>query len=112
MEVQNSKTATGKGLFATKEYKIGEIVFILSGKLYDSPIRETIHIGNNTHIYDEFGIFINHSFTPNISINYLNVIALVDIFVGDELVFNYNETEIHMNSPFYVDNILVSGKTA
>ena len=110
MEIQNSTTAEGKGLFATKEYKRGEIVFTLSGPLYDSPIRETIHIGNNIHIYDEFGKYINHSFTPTIYIENVNVIALLDIFVGDELVFNYNETEINMSSPFYVNNILVSGK--
>lgn len=111
MEIQNSKIANGKGLFATKEYKQGEIVFILSGKIYDYPMRETIHIGNNKHIYDEFGIFINHSFTPTISIDGVNVIAALDICAGDELAFNYNETEIQMSSPFYVDNILVTGKT-
>ena len=110
MEIQHSKITNGKGLFVTKEYKRGEIVFILSGKIYNYPMRETIHIGNNKHIYDEFGIFINHSFTPNISIDGVNVIAMLDIYSGDELAFNYNTTEIEMSSPFYVDNILVSGK--
>ena len=95
---------------ATKKYKIGEIVFTLFGEIYDEPTRETIHIGNNKHIYDKFGIFINHSFTPNIYIDNLNVIALVDINIDDELVFNYNESEINMASTFYADNILVCGK--
>lgn len=110
MEIRNSEKINNKGLFSTQKYKKGEIVFTLSGKVYDAPTRETIHIGNNKHIYDEFGIFINHSFTPNIYIDSINVIALVDIDIDDELAFNYNESEINMASTFYADNILVCGK--
>lgn len=109
MEIKYNKKVNGKGLFATKEYKKGDTIFILSGKEYDHPIRETIHVGNNVHVYDEYGIYMNHSFDPSTFIDKYKVIALVDINKNDELNFNYNKTEINMACPFYVDDKLVSG---
>jgi len=108
MEVRDS--AFGKGLFATKKYTQDEILFFLEGPISSFPTRETIHIGRNRHICDDYGIYINHSFTPTIFINHIAVVALRNIEIGEELVFNYNENEINMASPFYVENILVSGK--
>ncbi len=110
MEIRTSNMVTGKGLFATKKYLKDEIVHTLTGRIFDHPTRETIHIGNNQHIYDDFGIYINHSFTPNIYVNGVNLIALTDIEINDEIVFNYNDTEINMANPFVVNNKLVGGK--
>lgn len=111
MEIKTSTITTGKGLFATKKYKSGEIVYKLTGNIQNFPTRETIHIGNNKHIYDEYGMFINHSFNPNIFIDDCKMIACVDININDELTFNYNDNEINMANPFYANNILVCGKT-
>ena len=108
MEIKEGKT--GKGLFATKNYSKGDIVHTLIGEIFDHPTRESIHIGNNKHIYDEYGIFINHSFTPNILIDGYSMVALSDIQTNDELTFNYNDTEINMANPFTIDDILVNGK--
>jgi len=108
MEIKEGET--GKGLFATKNYSKGEIVHTLTGEIFDHPTRESIHIGNNKHIYDEYGIFINHSFTPNILIDGYSMVALSDIRANDELTFNYNDTEINMANPFTIDDILVNGK--
>jgi hypothetical protein len=110
MEVRKSEATQELGLFATKDYEKNTIVHVLKGKIFDAPTRETIHVGNNIHVYDDFGIFINHSFDPNIEICKYNLVALKDIKENDELMFNYNSTEINMASPFYVDNVLVSGK--
>ena len=109
MEIRNSING-GKGLFATKKYLKDEIIYVLSGKIYDEPSRETIHIGDNKHIYDDYGIYINHSFTPNIYVNNYELIALRDINIDEEIMFNYNDTEINMANPFYDKNILVCGK--
>lgn len=109
MEIRNSKINGEKGLFATKNYCKNDIIHILSGDVYDEPTRETIHIGNNKHIYDEYGIYINHSFNPNIYVNENKIVALCNIMIGDEIVFNYNDTETIMASPFYDDGVLVSG---
>ena len=109
MEITDSKLVDGKGLILRKSVKKGENVFVLSGKIADHPTRESIHIGNNKHIYDEYGIFINHSFMPNIYISDINIIALKDIEVNEEIAFNYNDTEMKMAAPFYVDDKLVDG---
>jgi hypothetical protein len=110
MEIGTSKINNEKGLFATQKYFKGQIVHILSGEISNEPTRETIHIGNNVHIYDKYGIYINHSFTPNIYVNGRILTALCEIMPGEEIVFNYNDSEINMASPFVVDNVLVSGR--
>ena len=111
MDVKFDIIINGKGLYATKKYMKGEVIRVLSGKEYRYPTRETIHIGNNRHIYDKYGIFINHSFMPSARIDYNNVIALRDIMINEEITFNYNDNEINMASPFYVNGKLVSGKS-
>jgi hypothetical protein len=45
MEIRYSKLTGEKGLFSTKKYKKGELLYILSGDIFDKPTRETIHIG-------------------------------------------------------------------
>jgi len=59
MEVKDSMNVNGKGLFATKAYAKNELVYVLSGEIFDHPTRESIHIGNNKHIYDLHGMYIN-----------------------------------------------------
>lgn len=109
MEIRQSNISNEKGLFATKKYFKDDIVHVLTGEIFDKPTRETIHIGNNKHIYDDYGIFINHSFNPNIYVCKDKFIALCDININDELFFNYNETETTMAEPFYVDGNIVCG---
>jgi hypothetical protein len=60
MEIGRSTNAEGKGIILTKSVKTGETVFVLSGEIFDLPTRESIHIGDNKHVYDELGIFILH----------------------------------------------------
>jgi hypothetical protein len=111
MEIANSKIVAGKGLILKKRVKKGEIVFMLSGEISDSPTRESIHIGDNKHIYDKMGIFINHSFEPTVYISNVNVIALDDMNDGDEITFDYNVSEINMANQFKVGDVLVCGET-
>jgi hypothetical protein len=109
MEVRKSNVTGEKGLFSTKKYVKGDAIYILSGDVYDKPTRETIHVGDNKHVYDKYGIYINHSFAPNIRVNKYELVALQDIEINDELFFNYNDTEINMANPFYADDTLVCG---
>lgn len=112
MEIRNSLTIpNAKGLFATKMYQTGEIIHQLNGFIYSYPTRETIYIGDNKHIDDKYGRYINHSFYPNIMIDQNQIIALCIILPNSELMFNYNENEINMSNPFYVNDQLVSGKS-
>jgi hypothetical protein len=110
MEIKKNADIHQMGLFATTCYKKNEIVFRLNGKIMNYPTRESIHIGENLHIIDEFGSFMNHSFQPSCRIENRNVIANIDINVGDELNFDYNESEVSMASPFYIDGRFVGGK--
>lgn len=112
MEISDSKLVNGKGLIIRKSVKTGDVVFVLRGKISDHPTRESIHIGNNQHIYDDCGIFINHSFEPSVYINGRNVVALLDLNDGDEITFNYNDTEINMANTFQVGDTLVCGKNS
>ena len=110
MEVKNSKQINGLGLFATKQYQKGETIFVLKGKETNFPTRESIYVGNNTHIFDQMGQFINHSFEPTTQIQEYNVVALIDINENNEITFNYNENELIMACPFTVNGQSVSGK--
>lgn len=110
MEVKNSKQIDGLGLFATKKYNKGTTIFVLKGEETNYPTRESIYVGNNTHILDQMGQYINHSFEPTTQILGYNVVALTDINENDEITFNYNENELTMAAPFTVNGQQVCGK--
>ena len=109
MEIKQSNLNEGKGLFTTKCCKKNETVFVLKGEIFSEPTRESIYIGNGQHIYDDYGIFINHSFSPNIKIVNKNVVALQDIEADEEVAFNYNDSELKMANPFYMGDVYVNG---
>ena len=109
MKVKKSKVIDGYGLFSTQTYKKNDIIHKLVGEIKENPDKYTIEIGKNKHILDSFGIYINHSFTPNIKIENGFIVAIKDININEELCFNYNDNESNMFNPFYVNNILVSG---
>ena len=111
MEVKYCKKIKEKALFALKNYSKGHTIFVLTGKLLNNPTKYSIHIGDNLHILDDFGIYMNHSFDPSTEIKKYDVVALKDIKIGDEINFNYNDSEINMASPFICNNTLVSGKS-
>ena len=109
MEVKYSTKINGLGLFATQQYKKGDTILVLKGDETSYPTRESIYVGNNTHILDEMGQYITHSFEPTTQIVGYNVVALVDLNNGDEITFNYNDSEVTMAAPFTVDGQQVCG---
>ena len=89
MEVKDSiEVPGGKGLFTTKYHEKGTIVHVLSGRIFDKPTREIIHIGKNKHIHDEYGIFINHSFKPNIRVDDYNLVDEIKGYIRDNNIKN------------------------
>lgn len=98
------------GLYATKSYKKDDVIYTMSGNLTNKPSQKSIYIGDDMHLEDKFGQYINHSFEPNVKIERNKLIALKPIDKYDELTFNYNENEINMVYPFEDDGILVCGK--
>jgi len=97
------KNDNNKSLFSSEKHIINEKIHKLNGITYDKPSRTTIEIGKDVHMDDEYGIFMNHSFTPNCMIKDGYIVALCDINEDVELTFNYNSSETSMACPF-VDN--------
>jgi hypothetical protein len=109
MEIKINKKLGKKGLFATKMYLKDTTIFILNGQITKEPTRESIRICNDVHIIDPRGVYMNHSFEPSCKIEMTHIVAIRDIGVGDELNFNYNDSEVNMKCPFFIDGVEVSG---
>lgn len=110
MEVKLNELIGENGLYATKYYQLNSIVFELEGPIVSEPTRESIRIGENKHIIDSNGIYMNHSFDPTCKIDGNCVKAIKNIYPGDELNFNYNQSEENMANPFIIDGIIINGK--
>lgn len=107
-----SERVCGNALFALNSYEKGETLFFLSGKIFNSPTRLTIEIGENRHIFDKFGIYMNHSSNPSTEIKGKRVVATQKISKGDEITFDYNNSETKCVATF-IDSesgFLVEGK--
>jgi len=103
-----------RGVFAEKSFNEGEIVTMLEGITLDYPTRTSIQVGEDQHMESELGGFMNHHCEPNCKIIVgswhdvtlklngveIKVEAIQDIKEGDELTFNYNETEHSISNPF------------
>ncbi|MEK7586202.1 MAG: SET domain-containing protein [Patescibacteria group bacterium] len=95
----------GKGLFAKKDIKKGEIVFIIKGKkikfLINSQAKAKIAgfnwvgIGKNEwRDPNKHCVYFNHSCDANTAIlGHVTVIALRNIKKGEEVTFDYSTTE-------------------
>tara|TARA_A100001015_G_C15039108_1_gene738356 strand:- start:1347 stop:1691 length:345 start_codon:yes stop_codon:yes gene_type:complete len=107
--IKDSGTNIGNTLCIKAHVPKNMVIFKLKGPIYNQPTRESIHIGDNKHIKDVAGQYMNHSFSPTTRIFGKNVIALKHIMPGDELTFNYNESEINMAYPFICRGQIVRG---
>lgn len=107
MEVQYIHSLKQDGLVATKNYSKGEVIHILTGLISSEPTKYTIQIGKDKHILDRYGIFINHSFNPNIKINGKKIIAIKNIYKNDQLCFNYKKNESKITNPFLVNGKII-----
>lgn len=106
----NSKFHLPLGVYTTKKCVKNEILYKLHGDLHLNPTNKTIHIGNGMHIDDkDFGRYINHSFEPNIKIVHNHVVAFRDICIGEELMYNYNDSEQMLVKKFTVGGAKVTG---
>lgn len=94
----------GKGVFAKKNFKKGEVVFIFKGEIYNRVNKNkndtysnpnSIGFDKNKWI-DPVGEFqyINHSCNPNMGIKgKVTFVALRDIKMDEELTFDYSIIE-------------------
>jgi hypothetical protein len=104
-EVRQKNSNGQNALFAVCAFKAGEIISNFSaGTISSVPTYLTVQIGVEKHItlQPSFLQYINHSCNPNVFFNTttLQLIALKDLNVGDEIVFFYPSTEWEMTQPF------------
>lgn len=91
-----------KGLFASVNIKNGELILQCLGEKisFDEAISKgelqsnTLQVGEKEYIdFQEPGVLVNHSCSPNAGINNsLKLIAIKDIFLGEEITFDYSTT--------------------
>ncbi len=97
--IKIKKSNNGKGLFAEKLLKRDSIIFHFDGKIDDDTHTnsKSLQIDDNKFLEStvKFDDFLNHSCNPNCYIDWqnLNLVALRDIQIGEEISFNYNTSE-------------------
>jgi hypothetical protein len=93
------------GLFALETFNAGDIICNFSAKeTHTQPNFLTIQVSAKQHIslFPEFLKYTNHSCEPNVFFNTenMNLIAIKEININDELCFFYPSTELSMSQPF------------
>ena len=88
------------GLYAAQAVRVGEVVWVLSGEVSKTPTRTSIRVGPGVHVEDPVGIRMNHACLPSVRISGRDVVALRGLSTGDELTFDYRDTESPVSHPF------------
>lgn len=89
----------GKGIFATRDIKKGEVAFRFAGKLVDWQhcTHRSLQVGRNRFVRPAPGAlpgWLNHSCEPNCSVRGLNdITALRAIKSGEEITIDYSFTD-------------------
>ncbi len=78
----------------------GELVYVVCGEPSATRTRESIEIAPEQHVVDDYAVCLNHSFSPNLYLQGRQFFALREIKAGEELTFNYLDTETEIASPF------------
>lgn len=97
------------GVVAKRNYKAGEILFLVKGPIVSQPSKYSFSLSIDEHIEPErpdglpdFGHYTNHSCDPTALVRavrkeneapYIEVIARKDINTGEELTFDYASLE-------------------
>lgn len=89
-----------RATYAGSAFASGELVYTVRGQITPERTRSSIEVGPGKHVEDASAQYINHSFAPNLRLEGRRMFALRDIDVGEELTFNYLETESEIAAPF------------
>lgn len=102
----------GCRLVAARAIRAGECVLVIAGRQTTKPSRYSIQVAEQVHIDVSEDCpaelmktrhpwcFLNHSCEANTAVRGVEVVAIRDIGVWDDVTFNYNTTEYRMASPF------------
>ncbi len=89
-----------RAIYARFAFSPGELVYTVRGKATPERTRDSIEVGPSQHVEDPYALYLNHSFSPNLRLEERHMFALRSITEGEELTFNYLETESEIASPF------------
>ncbi|MBD2092036.1 SET domain-containing protein [Microcoleus sp. FACHB-1515] len=96
-------TRTGKRAVAAIDIAQGTTIHhIRHYQIRHTPTYTSVQLSANLHIEELYLASLNHSCDPNVLINLetLELQAIRDIAVGEELSFFYPSTEWEMDAPF------------
>ena len=104
-DIINNSNTQQKSLHTTTAFNAGETICKFSAATeLENPTYLTVQTGINKHITlsPNFLQYINHSCEPNVFFNTssMELMALKNISIGDELVFFYPSTEWDMTQSF------------
>ena len=98
---QVSKNEYGEhSTYSRFSYSKDELIYTVRGEPSTTRSRESIEIGLGQHVEDPYAMYLNHSFQPNLYLKGRHIFAIRNILVGEELTFNYLNTETEIASPF------------
>lgn len=96
----------GKGLFASRDIKKGQTIFIVKGRVIERLITDNkkalkanwnwFGFGKNKWIEtrSDYSNYFNHSCNPNTVVSgRVRIVALYDIKMNDEITFDYSTNE-------------------
>lgn len=110
LEVKESTFIKGElGVSTKRDYKKGEILFIVKGPVQPQPTKYSFAASLDQHIepqredgISDFGHYLNHSCNPNVVVRpvgagtsnpHIEIIARRDIEAGQEIAFDYASLE-------------------
>ncbi len=103
-DVVRKENGHGFGVFAARDFRPDEGIFLFDAVFVTSPDRYTIQVNGAKHLDTgtHMGLFVNHSCAPNSRFcgEQLGLFAIAPIRTGEELTFNYLTTEWDMAAPF------------
>jgi len=94
----------GKALRAQRPIPNSSVVLSLASEVtrITEPTATSIQVGINEHIDGPPTLYLNHSCEPNVFVDAstLDIIAIRDIELGEDIQFFYPANEWHMSVPF------------
>ena len=104
-----------KGVFSTKNYEIGQMIYTFEPYYIEQPTRTSIQ-HEDKHFEDDIGMYLNHHCEPNSCIvsdkRGIHLLAIDIIKKNNEITFDYNSTEDKISHPFRCNchGKLINGK--
>jgi hypothetical protein len=103
--VQRNTALQQQGLYASSNFKQGAVLINFSAReTLSEPTYLTVQVNDAEHILlaPKYIEYINHSCNPNVFFNTatMQLEALKDIAIGEELTFFYPSTEWKMDQSF------------